>query len=61
MAKWWYNTTYHSATQKTPFEILYNQDPPIHLPYLPGDSDHKEVERTLQRREEMLRQAKKNL
>jgi len=31
------------------------------LPYLPGDSDHKEVDRTLQRREEMLRQAKKNL
>jgi len=31
------------------------------LPYLPGESDHKEVDRTLQRREEMLQQVKQNL
>ena len=61
LAEWWYNTTYQSAIQKTPFEVLYNQEPPLHVPYLPGESDHKEVDRTLQRREEMLRQVRQNL
>ena len=58
LAEWWYNTTYHLATQKTPFEVLYNQEPPIHLPYLLGESSHKEVNRTLQRREAMLKQVR---
>ena len=61
MAEWWYNTTYYSTIQKTPFEVLYNQEPPLHLPYLPGESSHKEVDRTMQRREEMLRQIQQNL
>ena len=45
MAEWWYNTTYQSTIQKTPFEVLYNQEPPLHLPYLRGESNHKEVDR----------------
>ena len=61
MAEWWYNTTFQSAIQKTPFEVLYNQEPPLHLPYLPGESSHKGVDRTMQRREEMLRQVQHNL
>lgn len=27
LAEFWYNTTYHTATRKTPFEIVYNQPP----------------------------------
>jgi len=61
MAEWWYNTTYHTASQKTPFEVLYNQELPVHLPYLPGESPQKDVDRTLQRREEMMKQVRKNL
>jgi len=61
MAEWWYNTTYHTATQKTPFEVLYNQESPVHLPYLPGESSQEDVDRTLQRREEMLKQVRQNL
>jgi len=61
MAEWWYNTTYQSAIQKTPFEVLYNQEPPLHLPYVPGESTHKGVDRTMQRREEMLRQVQLHL
>lgn len=37
MAKWWYNTHYHSAANVTPYEGVYNQAPPLHLPYLPGN------------------------
>jgi len=61
LVEWWYNITYHSATQKTPFEVLYNQVPPLHLTYLPGESTHKGVDKTLQRREEMLKQVQHNL
>lgn len=54
VAQWWHNTTYHSATQLTPYEILYNQAPPIHLPYLPSETNNEAVDRSLQRREAMI-------
>ncbi|KAH1119730.1 hypothetical protein GYH30_048204 [Glycine max] len=38
LAEWWYNTTFHSAIQTTPYEVVYGQPPPIHLHYLPGES-----------------------
>lgn len=53
MAEWWYNTSYYSAIQTTPYAALYGQDPPIHLPYLPGASSVATVDRTLQHREAM--------
>ncbi|GAU25035.1 hypothetical protein TSUD_155090 [Trifolium subterraneum] len=54
MAEWWYNTSYHSATQTTPFEIVYGQPPPLHLPYLPGESSSPTVDRTLNAREDAI-------
>uniref|UniRef100_A0A803N1M4 Integrase zinc-binding domain-containing protein n=1 Tax=Chenopodium quinoa TaxID=63459 RepID=A0A803N1M4_CHEQI len=36
LAEWWYNTHFHSALQLTPYEVVYNQPPPLHLPYLAG-------------------------
>jgi len=47
LAEWWYNTTYHTATKATPYEIMYGQLPPIHLPYLLGESNIELVDRSL--------------
>ncbi|CAL9238184.1 unnamed protein product, partial [Arabidopsis halleri] len=54
LAEWWYNTTFHSAIKSTPFEIIYGQPPPLHLPYLPGESSSKVIDRSLQKREELI-------
>lgn len=54
LAEYWYNTSFHTATHITPFEAVYGQPPPIHLPYLPGESKVAVVARTLQERENMI-------
>ena len=51
LAEFWYNTNFHSAIQTTPYEVVYCQTPPIHIPYVPGDSRVESVDRTLQTRE----------
>lgn len=50
-AKWWYNTTFHLSIQCTPYEALYGQPPPLHLPYVDGDSESMEVDKSLVTRE----------
>ncbi|GJT85483.1 retrotransposable element Tf2 [Tanacetum coccineum] len=54
LAKYWYNTTYHSVIKHTPFEVVYGQAPPIHLPYLPGESNLEVVDRSLLTREQTI-------
>lgn len=49
LAEWWYNTHYHNQPQTT------------YLPYLPGSSSNDAVDRSLNRRENMLQVAKLNL
>lgn len=51
LAEWWYNTTYHTAIKCTPYEVLYGQKPPIHLPYLVGEVVTDMVDRSLVARE----------
>ena len=34
--KCWYNTSYHTTTRMTPFEVVYGQNPPSVISYLPG-------------------------
>ncbi|XP_019253895.1 PREDICTED: uncharacterized protein LOC109232588 [Nicotiana attenuata] len=51
VAEWWYNTTFHSSIQTTPYEALYGQPPPLHLPYIAGDSVVEEVDRSMITRE----------
>ncbi|XP_015084212.1 uncharacterized protein LOC107027599 [Solanum pennellii] len=54
LAEWWYNTTYHTAIRCTPFEVLYGQKPPIHLPYLVGEAANEMVDRSLEAREAII-------
>ncbi|KAL1208034.1 hypothetical protein V5N11_008182 [Cardamine amara subsp. amara] len=54
LAELWYNTNNHTSTNTTQFEIVYGRPPPVHLPYLPGESKVAVVARSLQERESML-------
>jgi len=54
LAKWWYNTTYHSSIKANPYEIVYGQAPPAYL----SESKVELVDRSLQKREEMLKLVK---
>lgn len=54
LAEYWYNTNFHTATQSTPYEIVYGQPAPVHLPYLPGESKVEVVGKCLEDREKML-------
>lgn len=58
LAEWWYNTHYHTSSKLTPYEVVYNQPPPLHLPYLAGESVNKDIDRSLQRRETMITELK---
>uniref|UniRef100_A0A803N8F2 Uncharacterized protein n=1 Tax=Chenopodium quinoa TaxID=63459 RepID=A0A803N8F2_CHEQI len=61
LAEFWYNTTFHSAIQATPYEILYGQAPPFHVPYLKGVGMIGSVDRSLHQREVALAMIKENL
>ncbi|GJZ24610.1 retrotransposon-related protein [Tanacetum coccineum] len=45
----------------TPYEVLYSQTPPIHIPYVSGESRVDSVDRTLIAREEVVRALKFHL
>lgn len=60
-AEWWYNTIFHSSIQTTPYEALYGQPPPLHLPYVAGDSVIEEVDMSLLTREFKLQLLKHHL
>lgn len=36
--EWRYNTNHHSTIGMTPVQDLYGFSPPLHIPYIPGDS-----------------------
>ncbi|GKC76145.1 reverse transcriptase [Tanacetum coccineum] len=47
MAEFWYNINFHSTINTTPFETIYGQTPPPHIPYINGDSVVEIVDRTM--------------
>jgi hypothetical protein len=48
LAEWWYNTSYHTTTCMTTFEVVYGQNPPSVLSYLLGVSKVQAVDQHLQ-------------
>lgn len=61
LAEWWYNTNFHSSIHTTPYEVVYGQAPPIHLPYLPGEASNLTVDRSLSAREAIIKLLKFHL
>jgi hypothetical protein len=61
LAEWWYNTSYHTTTRMTPFEVVYGQNPPSVLSYLPGVSKVQVVDQNIIVREAIIRTLKDNL
>jgi hypothetical protein len=48
LAEWWYNTSYHTTTKMTPYEMVYGQQPPTVTSYLPGTSKVQDIDKLLQ-------------
>lgn len=60
-AEWWYNTSYHTSLQVTPYEAMYGVTPPhIGERAIPGNVS-EEARATVQQREDMLARLKENL
>jgi hypothetical protein len=60
-AEYWFNTTYHSSTEKTPFEIVYGRPPPSLHRWIQGETRVEAVQRDLMDRDEALRQLRNQL
>lgn len=61
LAQWWYNTNFHTTLHTSPYEVMFGQAPPLHVPYIPGDSAIEAVDKTLAAREEALKGIKEQL
>lgn len=61
LAEFWYNSTFHSVIQKTPYEVLYSQPPPVHRPYITVSTIVEAVDRSFKLREQAIVVLKFNL
>lgn len=60
-SEWWYNTSYHSSLNMTPFEALYHYPPPMIGEFVLTNETCPAARLTLQEREHMVQQLKTNL
>lgn len=61
LVEWWYNTSYYSSIQATPYEIVYGRGPPLHLPYKASSSKFELLDRSFLARDNVLKTLKENL
>ncbi|CAM8963437.1 unnamed protein product [Rhodiola kirilowii] len=59
-AEFWYNTSYHTTTNTTPFQTLYGREPSRLVPYEHGSNLHH-VKATLIERDQALDEIKRHL
>ncbi|KAL4282753.1 hypothetical protein GQ457_16G010950 [Hibiscus cannabinus] len=60
-AEYWYNTSYQSSAQMTPFEVLYGRPPPSISRYIHDSAGNSMVTTYMQQRDEVLALLKTNL
>lgn len=54
LAEFWYNTSYHSAIEMTPFQALYGRPPPSFPHYTLGSSQVASIVATLVEHERVI-------
>lgn len=60
-AEYWYNTSYHSSTQTTPFLVVYGREPPRLIRYGDTPTANANVEELLRDRDSLLVELRENL
>jgi hypothetical protein len=61
LAKWWYNTSFHTAKKMTPFMALYEYHPPSITSSLKEKSKVQAVEDHIENQQQVLQILKDNL
>lgn len=60
-AEWCFNTSYHTSSKFTPFELVYGYSPPHITPYELGSTKFASVEQCLVEHDKVLEILKRNL
>ncbi|GKC26258.1 retrotransposon-related protein [Tanacetum coccineum] len=61
LAEYWYNTSFHTLINTTPYQVLYGQAPPAHVTYTARDSANDSVDMSLVARETAIQLLKFHL